>query len=166
MLTASSVAVGLFIASINRCQFWQGINSQAAHDVFLFLLLLSGVLPWLFCDIQKLFIDFASFQARYPGSLLVPLCSSEISKLVCAHTDYQLVLNLCFASSFALRSCNMGNGHIQTWYYDCSAEQTDRGRRWILQGDLHFEYSAKEMCLCVCIIIDKCYSFVMHCICF
>lgn len=48
MLTASSVAVGLnvFIASINRCQFQQGINSQAVHD--LFLVFLSGMLPWLF----------------------------------------------------------------------------------------------------------------------
>ncbi len=61
MLTASSVAVGLnvFITSINVLQFRQGINSQAAHD--LFLVFLSGVLPWLFCDIQKLFIVFASF---------------------------------------------------------------------------------------------------------
>lgn len=70
-----------------------------------------------FCHIQKLFVDFASFQARYPGSLLVPLCPSEISKLLCAHMDYQSVVTLCFASfscSIAFRSCNMGNGHIQT----------------------------------------------------
>jgi len=43
MLTASFY---VFIGCINRFQFRQGINSQAARD--LFLSFLSGVLLWLF----------------------------------------------------------------------------------------------------------------------
>lgn len=138
MLTASSVAVGF---KCFYCQF-KPISISARYKQPSCSWFVSFFFVWrvamAFCDIHKLFVDFASFQARYPGSLLVPLCPSEISKLFCAQMDYQSVVTLCFASflcSIALRSCNMGNGHIQTWYYDCSAEQTDRGRRWILQGE-------------------------------
>lgn len=95
MLTASSVAAGF---KCFYCQY-KPISISARCKQPSCSWFVSFFFVWrvamAFCDIQKLFVDFASFQARYPGSLLVPLCPSEISKLLCAHMDYQSVVTLC-----------------------------------------------------------------------
>lgn len=41
------------------------------------------------------------------------------------------------------RSSNVGHGHLQARHHDCPAEQTDRGRRRILQGQSLSQYKTK-----------------------